>query len=87
MDYPYGEMIGNACEVWEALEAMRPGSAYMDSVKDIVVDFSRPELIKVEHPTNSLKELLVYIVFEFAFQVKWMTITENKNEETAKQIV
>jgi len=28
MDYPLGEMIGNACELWEALECFKPSSEY-----------------------------------------------------------
>ena len=67
MDFPYGEMIGNACEVYEAIEAMRSGSAYMEYVKDVIVDMSRAEKIRFEHPKGTLKELLVYIVFAFAF--------------------
>jgi len=29
MDYPLGDMIGNACEIWECVRAMDKSSEYM----------------------------------------------------------
>lgn len=73
MDYPYGEMVGNTCEVWEALQCMDPKNKdYQEIVKNIIIDQSQKEMLTVENGKGTLKENLVFIIFVFAFYVKMM---------------
>ena len=48
MDFPLGEMIGNANEVWECIEAMNPDSDYVKQIleKKIIYDPNDSCLLK-----------------------------------------
>lgn len=66
MDFPLGEHIGNANEIYECMLAFDPNNKYGDSVRRLKFDKSVKGLVKFEAGFESAVDLLVLITYVLA---------------------
>lgn len=65
MDYPLGEWAGNACEVFESIEMMKPQSVYVQLLNELHFDKNSPGFVRLrsDNKPKDIKDLLVYFTF------------------------
>ncbi|KAL4466141.1 hypothetical protein ABPG72_000687 [Tetrahymena utriculariae] len=69
MDFPLGEHIGNANEIYECIIAFDPKSEYCNSVRRLQYCKNTPGLVKFENGVQSAVDVLVIITFVLALQM------------------
>lgn len=81
MDFPLGEHIGNANEIYECVLAFDPSNQYGDSVRRLKFDKNTKGLVSFEGGLKGSIDLLVLITFVLALQMVIVSGQENCEEK------
>jgi hypothetical protein len=69
MEFPLGEHIGNANEIYECVISFNPDSIYGKSVSRLSYRSDAPGLVEFEEGVQSAVDVLVLITFVLALQM------------------
>jgi len=74
MDYPLGEMIGNANEMWEVVSCLDKDAKEWHAIMDrIECDPKAPGFIKLIDEVKSNKDILVFVTLALCMQMAKMS--------------
>lgn len=77
MEFPLGEHIGNANEIYECIISFNPESVYGDSVRRLRFNAAIAGLVEFESGVTSAVDVLVLITFVLALQMYLVSGLQN----------
>ncbi|EGR33895.1 pyrimidine-nucleoside phosphorylase, putative [Ichthyophthirius multifiliis] len=86
MDFPLGEHIGNANEIYECIQSFDPTSKYGDSARRLQFDKGVKGLVKFQDGLQSGVDLLILITFVLALQIVIVSGKEQDEEKAFKLV-
>lgn len=86
MEFPLGEHIGNANEIYECIISFDVESAYAESVRRLRFDKNIPGLVDFESGVKSSIDVLVIVTFVLALQMYLVSGLESDEQKAFEAV-